>query len=106
MRRFEGQQDYRASLAAVRQMLERAGSARAVDEAELRARRVDVLTVVARQRAVVAGLGSLAGCAPGLSPDMEALLSRLDQHLAAEIVSEPTSVVETRVGVDETIAAA
>lgn len=59
--------EYREALRAVREMLERAGSAAAVDAGELRARRAAVLAVAAR--------GAARGIA--LSPDMTSLLERL-----------------------------
>ncbi len=93
-----GDPGYRASLQAVRAMLDRSGGAAGVTAAELRERRVDVLTVVARHRALMGGYSPRLAVAGGatLSPDMEALIERLDREMAIAIASEPTAVVETR----------
>ena len=63
--------DFREALSAVRELLERAGSARAVELAELRARRHAIMAVAARGR----GFGA------ELSPDMEGLMMRLATEL-------------------------
>ncbi len=84
--------EYRDAIRAVREMLERAGSARAVAAEELRARRYDLLAVAAR-----AGRFGAA-----LSPDVEALLLRIAKELdptappAAEAPRPPTAAAPAR----------
>lgn len=68
--------EYRDALRAVRDMLERAGSARAVAAEDLRARRFDVMALATR--------AGRFGAAVELSPDMEALLARLAVELGPE----------------------
>lgn len=91
---FEENREYRESLRVVREMLERAGSAAGVAAEELRAREPHLARVAARQRAAAPRLG-LCAC---LSPDLEALLERIDPEVLRRILSEPTAVIETRKG--------
>lgn len=78
--------EYRDALASVRRMLERAGSAKAVEVEELRARRHHVLAVAARG----AAFAQATGGALALSPDVESLLSRIAIELVEEPAAQPT----------------
>jgi hypothetical protein len=77
--------DYREALASVRRMLEQAGSAAAVDLAELRARRHHVLALAAQGKAI----GSARGGAAALSEHMDSLITRIATELAEALDPAP-----------------
>jgi hypothetical protein len=78
--------EYREALQSVRRMLERAGSAKAVELEELRARRAHVLAIAARGASFAEARGLAA---PPLSPDVESLLARIATELVEASAAAP-----------------